>query len=68
MSARRAKIAAKTAPERMLWASNWPHPRPRKSRIDAWMLDMLLGLDPLDEAARKRRWSTIRLELYGFDK
>ena len=48
-----AKALAKAAPERMLWATNWPHPTPGVPvPDDAWMLDMLLDWIP-DEAARK---------------
>jgi len=47
-----AKTLAKAAPERTLWATNWPHPTPGISKPDdAWMLDMLLNWVP-DEAAR----------------
>ncbi|HET9688900.1 MAG TPA: amidohydrolase family protein, partial [Pseudolabrys sp.] len=47
-----AKALAKSAPERMLWATNWPHPTPGAPvPDDAWMLDMLLDWIP-DEAAR----------------
>jgi D-galactarolactone isomerase len=59
-----AKAAAKEAPERMLWASNWPFPgdiRPEP----AWMLDMLLDWIP-DEAARHRALVDNPAELYGF--
>jgi D-galactarolactone isomerase len=50
-----AKALVKAAPERMLWASNWPYVATPKERIpkDAWMLDMLLDWVP-DEAVRKK--------------
>ncbi len=59
-----AKAAAKTAPERMLWASNWPFPGDVKPD-PAWMLDMLLDWIP-DEAARKKALVDNPAELYGF--
>jgi D-galactarolactone isomerase len=50
-----AKALVKAAPERMLWASNWPYVATPKEKIpkDAWMLDMLLDWVP-DEATRKK--------------
>lgn len=50
-----AKALVKAAPERMLWASNWPYVGTPKERMpqDAWMLDMLLDWVP-DKAARKK--------------
>jgi D-galactarolactone isomerase len=60
-----AKAAAKAAPERMLWASNWPHPSATEKPDDAWMLDMLLDWIP-DEAARKKALVDNPAELYGF--
>ena len=50
-----AKALVKAAPERMLWASNWPYVATPKEKIpkDAWMLDMLLDWAP-DEATRKK--------------
>ena len=51
---RLAKLLIKAAPERMLWATNWPHPTPGVPvPDDAWMLDMLLDWAP-DEATRNR--------------
>ena len=61
-----AKVAAKAAPERMLWATNWPHPTPGIVKPDdALMLDMLLDWIP-DEAARKKALVDNPAELYGF--
>ena len=63
---RLAKVAAKAAPERMLWATNWPHPTPGIVKPDnAWMLDMLLDWIP-DEAARRKALVDNPAELYGF--
>jgi D-galactarolactone isomerase len=60
-----AKAVAKAAPERMLWATNWPYPGPVTKPDDAWMLDMLLDWIP-DEAARKKALVENPAELYGF--
>ncbi len=63
---RLAKILAKAAPERTIWASNWPHPMSgaRKPQ-DAWMLDMLLDWIP-NEAARTKVLVDNPAKLYGF--
>jgi D-galactarolactone isomerase len=61
-----AKALARAAPERMLWASNWPHPTPGVVKPDdAWMLDILLDWIP-DEAARHKALVDNPAELYGF--
>ncbi len=61
-----AKALAKAAPERMLWASNWPHPSPDvKVPDDAVLLDMLLDWVP-DEGARRLMLSDNPAKLYGF--
>src|SRR6185436_11931897 len=61
-----AKALAKAAPERMLWATNWPHPTPGAPvPDDAWMLDMLLDWIP-DEAARRKVLVENPARLYGF--
>ena len=61
-----AKTLAKAAPERMLWASNWPHPSPDvKVPDDAVLLDMLLDWVP-DEGARRLMLSDNPAMLYGF--
>jgi D-galactarolactone isomerase len=61
-----AKALAKAAPERMLWATNWPHPTPGVPvPDDAWMLDMLLDWIP-DDAARKKTLVDNPAQLYGF--
>lgn len=61
-----AKALAKTAPERMLWATNWPHPTPGVPvPDDAWMLDMLLDWIP-DEKARHKALVENPAQLYGF--
>jgi D-galactarolactone isomerase len=61
-----AKALAKAAPERMLWATNWPHPTPGvQVPDDALMLDMLLDWVP-DENARKKVLVDNPARLYGF--
>ena len=61
-----AKALAKSAPERMLWATNWPHPTPGAPvPDDAWMLDMLLDWIP-EEAARNKALVDNPAHLYGF--
>lgn len=63
---RLAKALAKAAPERTLWASNWPHPSGgAQTPDDAWMLDMLLDWIP-DEPARKQALVDNPARLYGF--
>ncbi|MGB7258652.1 MAG: amidohydrolase family protein [Pseudolabrys sp.] len=61
-----AKALVKAAPERTLWATNWPHPTPGIVKPDdAWMLDMLLDWVP-DAAARKKVLVDNPAKLYGF--
>ena len=59
----RALVAA--APERMLWASNWPHPNQDTRYDEAAMLDLLLDWVD-DEATRNRILTDNPAELYGF--
>ena len=64
-----AKALVKRAPERLVWASNWPHPMSRGSGPipdDAMLLDLLLDWAP-DEKTRNRILSTNPAKLYGFD-
>jgi D-galactarolactone isomerase len=62
-----AKALVKAAPQRMLWASNWPHPTAPKEAFpdDANLLDLLLEWAP-DEAVRRRILVDNPAELYGF--
>lgn len=61
-----AKILARHAPERGLWASNWPHPNAaERTPQDAWMLDMLLDWVP-DEKTRTRILVDNPAEFYGY--
>ena len=52
---RLAKALVKRAPERMLWASNWPHPAVPKDKrpSDEVLLDMLLDWAPVENDRRK---------------
>ncbi len=62
-----AKALIGAAPERMLWASNWPHlgsPRERY-RDEALLLDLLLDWAP-DNAVRDRILVENPAKLYGF--
>jgi len=62
-----AKALVKYAPERLLWASNWPHPSAPRDRMpdDADLLDLLLDWVP-DDATRRRILVDNPAELYGF--
>jgi D-galactarolactone isomerase len=62
-----AKILVRAAPERMLWASNWPHPQEPRDAMpdDAVLLDLLLEWAP-DEAVRRKILVDNPAELYGF--
>jgi D-galactarolactone isomerase len=62
-----AGTLVRAAPERILWASNWPHPTPgpfgRPS--DANLLDLLLDWAP-DETARRAILVDNPAQLFGF--
>ena len=60
-----AKAAIAAAPERMVWASNWPHVSVQDLPDDAMLLDLLLDWAP-DEAVRHRILVENPAELYGF--
>ena len=61
-----AYTLSRAAPDRMLWATNWPHPTPGLPRPDdAWLLDMLLEWVP-DEATRIKTLVDNPARLYGF--
>jgi len=63
---RLAKALAKHAPDRTLWATNWPHPTPGIVKpTNAAMLDILLDWVP-DEAARRKVLVDNPARLYGF--
>jgi D-galactarolactone isomerase len=61
------KVLAKTAPERKLWASNWPHVGTPNERYpdEAQLLDMLLDWAP-DEAVRHKILVENPARLYGY--
>ncbi len=60
-----ARALAGAAPERMLWASNWPHPGQTNPPDEADLLDLLLDwID--DETLRNRILTENPAELYGF--
>ncbi len=63
-----AKALVKLAPERMVWASNWPHPSVSKAAApdDAELLDTLLDWAP-DDATRRRILADNPAALYGFE-
>ncbi len=62
-----AKALVRAAPQRMLWASNWPHPSVPRDRVpdDAALLDLLLEWAP-DDATRKLILVDNAAPLYGF--
>ncbi len=62
-----AKTFVKTAPERMMWASNWPMPNPPGGikPDDAAMLDIMLDWVP-DEKIRNKVLVDNPARLYGF--
>jgi D-galactarolactone isomerase len=62
-----AKALVKAVPERMLWASNWPHPSALDNLPDdAMLLDLLLDWVD-DDATRKRILVDNPAKLYGFE-
>ena len=65
--AKLARALVKHAPERMMWASNWPHPSvPKEKRpADEDLLDLLLDWAP-DEKVRKKILVDNPAELYAF--
>jgi D-galactarolactone isomerase len=63
---RLARALIAHAPERLLWASNWPHPTaPGGPPDEAALLDLLLDWAP-DQATRRRILVDNPAELYGF--
>jgi D-galactarolactone isomerase len=62
-----AKALVKRAPERLVWASNWPHPLPGRASVpdDSVLLDVLLDWTP-DTRIRNRVLADNPAELYGF--
>lgn len=60
-----AKELVRRAPDRMVWATNWPHPMQVPRPDDAPLLDMLLDWVP-DEATRTKILVDNPARLYGF--
>ena len=62
-----AKALVQRAPERLVWASNWPHPQSRGGAMpdDEVLLDLMLDWAPA-EKTRNRILATNPAELYGF--
>lgn len=62
-----ARELVRAAPERMLWATNWPHPGQTGERYpdDATLLDLLLHWVD-DDATRQRILADNPAALYGF--
>jgi D-galactarolactone isomerase len=62
-----AKALIRAAPDRMLWASNWPHAQAAKFGYpnDAGLLDLLLDCAP-DETAIRKMLVDNPARLYGF--
>ena len=62
-----AKALVKAAPERCVWASNWPHPSVPRDQCpdDADLLDLLLDWAP-DEKTRNKILVDNPAKLYGF--
>jgi D-galactarolactone isomerase len=64
--ARIARELIKAAPERMVWASNWPHPSFKKNFPDEGKLLDLVADWTQDESLRKKILVTNPAKLYGF--
>jgi predicted TIM-barrel fold metal-dependent hydrolase len=60
-----ARALVTTAPERMLWGTNWPHPNATAMPDDAALLDALADWAP-DEATRRKILVENPARLYGF--
>jgi D-galactarolactone isomerase len=64
-----AKVLVRMVPERLVWASNWPHPSVKEHNMpdDATLLDVLLDWVG-DDLTRRRILVDNPAELYGFSK
>ena len=60
-----ARALVQAAPERMLWASNWPHPGQKNPPDEADLLDLLLAWVD-DESVRTRILRDNPAQLYRF--
>ncbi|MEY3628351.1 MAG: hypothetical protein RLY91_117, partial [Pseudomonadota bacterium] len=56
----------RTAPERLVWGTDWPHPTETIKPDDAKLLDLMTRWTD-DGAAINRILVTNPAELYGFD-
>jgi D-galactarolactone isomerase len=61
-----ARAAIRHCPERMIWASNWPHVSVEDKPDDAMLLDLLLDWAP-DDATRRQILVDNPARLYGFE-
>jgi D-galactarolactone isomerase len=61
-----ARALIEAAPERCVWASNWPHPNRKTLPDNAALLDLLLDWAGSD-AVRRRILADNPARLYGFD-
>jgi D-galactarolactone isomerase len=62
-----ARALIEAAPERMVWATNWPHPSMKKNYPDeAKLLDTVASWTQGDEALRTKILVTNPAQLYGF--
>jgi D-galactarolactone isomerase len=62
-----ARVLVRQAPERMLWATNWPHPGREPRPDDAMLLDCLLDWAP-DESVRRMILVDNPGRLYGYTR
>ncbi len=62
-----AQAYVKAAPERMVWASDWPHPTEKNKPDDAVLFDLLAQWAP-DEATRDRILVQNPATFYDFSK
>lgn len=60
-----AQAFVRTAPERLVWGSDWPHPTPTVHPDDAVLFDLLSAWAP-DETVRNRILVSNPQALYGF--
>jgi D-galactarolactone isomerase len=60
-----AREWVRTAPQRLVWGSDWPHPSEKVKPDDALYFDLLAAWAP-DEAIRNRILVTNPEKLYGF--
>jgi predicted TIM-barrel fold metal-dependent hydrolase len=60
-----ARAFVNTAPERLVWGSDWPHPTPREKPDDGLLFDLLATWAP-DDKTRHRILVSNPEALYGF--